>query len=93
MLLNFVATYAAAILMAMPATVEARLRDVRFYVLPRMSPDGAEAVMATGRYVRSIPRDERPAPVRVPRRVLLGARARAAHGGLARRHGTRRILA
>ena len=42
-------------------TVEARLRDVRFYVLPRMSPDGAEAVMATGRYVRSIPRDERPA--------------------------------
>ena len=41
--------------------VEARLRDVRFYVLPRMSPDGAEAVMASGRYVRSIPRDERPA--------------------------------
>ena len=40
---------------------EARLRDVRFYVLPRMSPDGAEAVMTTGRYVRSIPRDERPA--------------------------------
>ena len=43
------------------ATVEARLREVRFYVLPRMSPDGAEAVMSTGRYVRSIPRDERPA--------------------------------
>jgi hypothetical protein len=43
------------------ATVEARLRDVRFYVLPRMSPDGAEAVLTTGRYVRSIPRDERPA--------------------------------
>jgi len=42
-------------------TILARLRDVRFYVLPRMSPDGAEAVMTTGRYVRSIPRDERPA--------------------------------
>ena len=43
------------------APVDARLRDVRFYVLPRMSPDGAEAVMTTGRYVRSIPRDHRPA--------------------------------
>ena len=41
--------------------VAARLRDVRFYVLPRMSPDGAEAVLTTGRYVRSVPRDERPA--------------------------------
>ncbi|TSA16723.1 MAG: peptidase M14 [Betaproteobacteria bacterium] len=39
----------------------ARLRDVRFYILPRMSPDGAEAVLSTGRYVRSVPRDERPA--------------------------------
>ena len=36
------------------AAVEARLRDVRFYVLPRMSPDGAEAVMTNGRYVRSV---------------------------------------
>jgi hypothetical protein len=39
----------------------ARLRDVRFYILPRMSPDGAEAVLTSGRYVRSVPRDERPA--------------------------------
>jgi zinc carboxypeptidase len=38
-----------------------RVRDVRFYVLPRMSPDGAETVLTKGRYVRSIPRDERPA--------------------------------
>ena len=37
------------------------MRDVRFYVLPRMSPDGAETVLTKGRYVRSIPRDERPA--------------------------------
>ncbi len=42
-------------------TAVARLRGVRFYVLPRMSPDGAEAVLTSGRYVRSIPRDERPA--------------------------------
>jgi hypothetical protein len=37
-----------------------RLREVLFYVMPRMSPDGAEAVLRTGRYVRSVPRDERP---------------------------------
>ncbi len=43
------------------AAVDSRLRDVRFYVLPRMSPDGAEAVLTSGRYVRSVPRDERPA--------------------------------
>jgi len=41
-------------------TVLARLREVLFYVLPRMSPDGAEAVLTTGRYLRSVPRDERP---------------------------------
>ena len=41
--------------------VAARLRDVRFFVLPRMSPDGAEAVLTKGRYVRSVPRDDRPA--------------------------------
>ena len=43
------------------APAAARVRDVRFFVLPRMSPDGAETVMAKGRYVRSVPRDERPA--------------------------------
>ena len=43
------------------AVAAARVRDVRFYVLPRMSPDGAEAVLTNGRYVRSVPRDERPA--------------------------------
>ncbi|HKJ95972.1 MAG TPA: M14 family metallopeptidase, partial [Gammaproteobacteria bacterium] len=30
-----------------------------FYVLPRISPDGAETVLREGRYVRSVPRDER----------------------------------
>lgn len=36
-----------------------RLREARCFILPRMSPDGAEAVLKTGRYVRSVPRDER----------------------------------
>ncbi len=35
------------------------IRETLFYVVPRMSPDGAEAVLTTGRYVRSMPRDER----------------------------------
>lgn len=45
----------------LPAHVRARLREVLFYVLPRISPDGAEAVLETARYVRSVPRDQRPA--------------------------------
>ena len=36
-----------------------RLRDVLFYVVPRISPDGAETVLRTGRVLRSVPRDER----------------------------------
>jgi hypothetical protein len=44
---------------ALPAAVAARLRDVVFYVCPRISPDGAEQVLRTGRIVRSVPRDER----------------------------------
>ncbi|MBZ0116346.1 MAG: peptidase M14, partial [Sandaracinaceae bacterium] len=43
----------------LPPAVRAAARDVLFHVLPRMSPDGAEAVLTTGRYVRSVPRDER----------------------------------
>ncbi|MGE5093742.1 MAG: M14 family metallopeptidase [Betaproteobacteria bacterium] len=41
-----------------PHMVEA-LKAVTFYVLPRISPDGAEAVLKTGRYVRSSPVDRR----------------------------------
>ena len=37
----------------------ATLRDTLFYILPRVSPDGAEAVLKSGRYVRSSPVDER----------------------------------
>jgi hypothetical protein len=34
-------------------------QDVLFYILPRMSPDGAERMLTTGAYVRSNPRDSR----------------------------------
>ncbi len=44
----------------LPRAVHEAAKDVLFYVLPRMSPDGAEAVLTTRRYVRSVPRDERP---------------------------------
>lgn len=43
----------------LPPHVLDRLREVRFFILPRMSPDGAEQVMTVGRYVRSNPRDRR----------------------------------
>lgn len=36
------------------------VRQVQLFVLPRMSPDGAEAVLRSGRFVRSVPRDARP---------------------------------
>jgi hypothetical protein len=39
--------------------VTERLLDVLFYIVPRISPDGAEAVLKTARYVRSVPRDAR----------------------------------
>jgi hypothetical protein len=49
----------------LPDTLLAVLRDSLVYVMPRISPDGAEAVLKTGRYVRSVPRDDRPnQPVR-----------------------------
>lgn len=45
----------------LPAAMRARVDDLLVYVLPRMSADGAEAVLTTGKYVRSNPRDRRPA--------------------------------
>ncbi len=45
--------------LGLSAPMLARLRAGRFFVLPRMSPDGAEAVLTTGRFVRSVPRDGR----------------------------------
>jgi hypothetical protein len=43
----------------LPAPVLERVRDVLFYVVPRISPDGAECVLRLGRTVRSVPRDAR----------------------------------
>jgi murein tripeptide amidase MpaA len=40
-----------------PATLRDALADSLVYVMPRMSPDGAEAVLKTGRFVRSTPVD------------------------------------
>jgi hypothetical protein len=40
-------------------TVSERLREILFYIVPRISPDGSEHVLSSGRYVRSVPRDER----------------------------------
>lgn len=41
-------------------TLAERLRTVTAFILPRMSPDGAEAVLSTSRYVRSVPRHPDP---------------------------------
>ena len=43
----------------LPGPVIERMREVLFYVVPRISPDGAESVLKTGRTVRSVPRDSR----------------------------------
>jgi len=43
----------------LPPHMQEAIRDALFYVVPRMSPDGAEAVLKTGRYVRSSPVDQR----------------------------------
>lgn len=44
---------------ALPPHMAEALKHVTFYVLPRISPDGAEAVLKSGRYVRSSPIDKR----------------------------------
>jgi hypothetical protein len=43
----------------LPAHMVQALTESLFYIAARMSPDGAEAVLTTGRYVRSSPQDER----------------------------------
>lgn len=52
-----------------PDPIADALRDVRVFVVPRISPDGAEHVLETGRYIRSVPRpaphaDQRPRWIR-----------------------------
>ena len=43
----------------LPAHMADALRETLFYVVPRISPDGAEEVLQLGRYVRSSPVNER----------------------------------
>ncbi len=42
-----------------PAHLAEVIRDTLYYVVPRISPDGAETVLRHGRYVRSSPVDDR----------------------------------
>lgn len=44
----------------LPAHLREAIKRTRFFVLPRMCPDGAETALKTGRYVRSNPRDNKP---------------------------------
>jgi hypothetical protein len=44
---------------SLPAHMGEAIKDALFYVVPRISPDGAEHVLRTGRIVRSVPRDAR----------------------------------
>ena len=44
---------------AFPSHLAEALKDTLFYVVPRISPDGAEQVLKSGRYVRSSPVDDR----------------------------------
>src|SRR5580704_1439592 len=43
----------------LPDPIAKRLREILFYIVPRISPDGAEHVLRSGRVVRSVPRDSR----------------------------------
>jgi hypothetical protein len=43
----------------LPAPMAEALRDTLFYIVPRISPDGAEVVLKSGRYVRSSPVNDR----------------------------------
>jgi hypothetical protein len=43
----------------LPAPMCEALRETLFYVVPRISPDGAELVLKSGRYVRSSPVNDR----------------------------------
>lgn len=44
----------------LPPHMAQAIRDTLFYVVPRISPDGAEAVLKSGRYLRSSPVNDRP---------------------------------
>ena len=43
----------------LPSHMADAIRNTLFYVVPRISPDGAEAILKTGRYLRSSPINDR----------------------------------
>ncbi|HXN16411.1 MAG TPA: M14 family metallopeptidase [Usitatibacter sp.] len=45
--------------LGLPAHMVEAIKDALFYIVPRISPDGAEQALKTGRYVRSSPIDQR----------------------------------
>ncbi|MBK9037479.1 MAG: hypothetical protein IPL61_40585 [Myxococcales bacterium] len=56
---DFLAAHVEPDRLAWSPALIAAARATRLFVLPRMSPDGAECVLTTGRFVRSAPRDDR----------------------------------
>jgi Zinc carboxypeptidase len=44
---------------ALPEHLAGVVENVRFFIMPRMCPDGAEVILKEARYVRSNPRDRR----------------------------------
>ena len=45
---------------ALSPSAQDTIKNSLVHICPRISPDGAEAVLTTGRWVRSVPRDDRP---------------------------------
>jgi Zinc carboxypeptidase len=45
--------------LGLPPRILEVLREVRFFIMPQMCPDGADATLSDGRYVRSNPRNAR----------------------------------
>ncbi|MCF8209744.1 MAG: hypothetical protein K9K38_10115, partial [Rhodoferax sp.] len=58
-LISLHAGVATGVAKGLPVHMAKALTEALFYIVPRISPDGAEAVLTTGRYVRSSPQDER----------------------------------
>ena len=56
---DVIAIHAGKSGLSLPPHMAEALKEAIFYIVPRISPDGAEAVLKTGRYVRSSPSDAR----------------------------------
>ena len=56
---DVLAIHAGAEAAKLPPHMAETIRETIFYIVPRISPDGAEAVLKTGQYIRSSPVDDR----------------------------------